>query len=90
MELAATLHSDLTPQQKVIFEVAKSGRGAVESLDVGRGEHRRSCLGIVAENIDACIERAAARGLYGARFAVMGLRSVVYWPDVPSPAEYAH
>jgi len=90
MKTAASLSSALTPQQKMIYELAKSGRGSVEFLDVGRGEHRRSCLGIVTENIDACLERAAARGLHGGRFAVMGLRGVVYWPDVPTPAEYTH
>lgn len=90
MEQASSLSSALTPQQKVIFELAKAGRGAVEFLDVGRGERRRSCMGIFTENIDACMERAAARGLYGARFAVVGLRHVIYWPDVPTPARYAH
>jgi hypothetical protein len=86
MEQDASDSTALTPQQRVIFELARSGRGAVESLDVGRGEHRHRCLGLVTENIDACLERAAARGLHGGHFALMGLRSVVYWPDVPTPA----
>ena len=74
---------DLTQQQQVILGVVKEVHGALKTCHVRQGTEVRCCQGIVTENADACIELAAARGLRGARFALAGLRSVVYWPHVP-------
>ena len=74
---------DLTQQQQVILDVVKDVHGALKTCHVRQDGQLRCCQGIVTENADACIELAASRGLRGARFALAGLRSVVYWPHVP-------
>lgn len=47
----------------------------------GRAMYGKKCWGIVADDLVECIERAAERGLSGARYDSMGNRVIVYWPN---------
>jgi hypothetical protein len=50
----------------------------------GRGMYGRTCVGIVTESPNDCI---AAVGIKGAQLDNMGMKYIVYWPNVKSEPE---
>ena len=48
----------------------------------GRWMYGRSCYGITCDSPNECIAAAGAHGIRGAQTDSMGLKSIVYWPNL--------
>jgi len=55
----------------------------------GRGMYGAYCAGISCPNYIDCIEVAAEHGITGARYDQLGLKYIVYWPNINYEGEKA-
>lgn len=46
----------------------------------GRGMYGKTCVGIVCDNANNCLEVAGSYGIRGGLVDSMGLNQIVYWP----------
>ncbi len=66
----------------VLDEVANEVDGRVTMTYSGRGMFGATCVGIICNNANDCIETAATFGLRKAHIDNMGLNWIVYWPHL--------
>jgi len=69
-------------QVKAVMRTASEVGGTVREDYSGRHMYGSMCYGVVCDNVNECIEMAATHGLRGARIDSMGMRSIIYWPDI--------
>jgi hypothetical protein len=70
--------------REIIEEVAEIIGGSVRYAYSGRGMYDATCLGIICDSSQDCIEEAESLGLGGAVVDSMGKQFIVYWPKVTS------
>lgn len=74
-----------TPEQfEALQDIAQQNDGRLRSYS-GRGMYGAQCLGVTTEYPNSVIEDAGAAGIKGARQDSMGLKTIVYWPNIGVP-----
>lgn len=66
----------------VFHEVAEEVGGTVRSYLKDGFPGTRECVAIDCHDPVQCIEKAASKGIFGARFAQLGRGSIVFWPAI--------
>lgn len=67
---------------KILVQMADEGFGTLREDYSGRGMYGDECVGLVTDDPENCIEEAASRGIRGAKYDSMGLKTIVYWENV--------
>ncbi len=72
----------------LLQEIADEVDGTLTTTYSGRGMMGKECVGITCDNMIECVEQAAIRGIFGARYDSMGYSYIVYWPKYTGESEF--
>lgn len=67
-----------------IKEIANEVGGTVRTDYSGRGMFGKTCMGVICEDPNECLEAAGSLGVRGGRIDNMGKQYIVYWPTIKS------